>query len=87
MARDIDLTQPGPAGLMFDPSRLTDFGQARERAARAALEHWCISCGQPASHGFGCFAHTDGVWACADIDCKAEAEARAAAPPQLVAAE
>lgn len=87
MSRQLDLTIPGPAGLMFDPSNLTGFGQDRERAARAALERWCVSCGQPASHGFGCFAHTDGVWACADLDCRAVAEARAAAPSQLIAAE
>lgn len=59
---------------MFDPSNLTGFGQDRERAARAALERWCVSCGQPASHGFGCFAHTDGVWACGLPECRAEAE-------------
>lgn len=72
---------------MFDASALTESAEHRERAARAALEHWCVSCGQPASHGFGCFAHTDGVWACADIGCRAVAEARAAAPSHRIAAE
>lgn len=87
MAAELDPFVPGPAGLMLDPRRLNEFGLQRERAARARLERWCISCGQPANFGFGAFAHTDGVWACSDLDCRAVAEARAAAPSHLIAAE
>ena len=85
MARDFDRNMPGPAGLMLDPSTLTDIGWKAERAARRALERFCFACGQPASFGFGCFADEDGIWACVDGGCRAKAEARvssAAAPPR-----
>ncbi|WP_336488316.1 hypothetical protein [Methylobacterium nigriterrae] len=58
-------------------SHLSEFGEALERAARAALERFCAICGQPASISFGCFTDRDGTWVCEDLDCRAEAEARA----------
>lgn len=74
---------PGRAGLFFSTDDLTEAGWKQERAARARLERWCGNCGQPATRGFGATLHDDGVWACFEADCKAAAEAQAAARSKL----
>ncbi len=71
MSRELDHTRPGPAGLYFDPSRLTPAGWQQEMAARARLETHCTICGTiPAPYGYGRHA------ACDEIDCRSEAKAR-----------
>ncbi|MGU3476421.1 hypothetical protein [Methylobacterium sp. D48H] len=61
----------------------------REAARKAAeaereppVERTCASCGVfGASFGFGVFRNrSDGMWSCADPDCRAIVEARAAIP-------
>lgn len=87
MAREIDITQPGPAGLYFDHDSLTDAGKASDRAIMASLERYCCACGSVgASYGFGVIGNEPGFWACgSDAECLQEAsrkakEARAANP-------
>ncbi|MGN8092831.1 hypothetical protein [Methylobacterium sp. 22177] len=62
----------------------------REAARKAAdaereppAEHVCAECGVfGASFGFGCFRNrSEGLWSCADWQCLAIVEARAAVPP------
>jgi hypothetical protein len=47
------------------------------------VERTCASCGVfGASFGFGVFRNrSDGMWSCADPDCRAIVEARVAVPP------
>ncbi|MFB0490213.1 hypothetical protein ABIE45_002799 [Methylobacterium sp. OAE515] len=56
--------------------------EAIERAKRLA-ERSCASCGVfGASFGFGVFRNLgDGMWSCADPECRAIVEARVAVPP------
>lgn len=86
MSAETDHTQPGKAGLYYRTEALTDGGWQQENAARASLERWCHSCGQSAGYGFGVTLKDDGLWSCADADCRASAEAEIArrdcpAPP------
>ena len=78
----VDYTKPGPAGLYFDLRRLTRNAHIAaipgERTARQALEHWCATCGQSACYGYGMTLGSEGVWSCADADCRAAGEAWAA---------
>jgi hypothetical protein len=73
-------TLPGPAGLFFRTGELSSAGWQLEHAARARLERWCAFCGQSACYGYGVTLASEGVWSCADADCQALAEARAASP-------
>ncbi|WP_457104330.1 hypothetical protein [Methylobacterium sp. P5_C11] len=59
---------------------------AEEEAAAKAngpVERTCASCGVfDASFGFGCFRkRSDGMWSCADRECRAIVAARVALPP------
>lgn len=72
--------------------RLADQEAERIRAQQAAGhpgQNDCDVCGLvgAGSFGFGCFIGRRGVWACDDLDCRAEAKARAKSHRQLVAAE
>jgi hypothetical protein len=75
---DVVQTVAGKAGLFRDCSRLTDAGWQQEHAARQFLERWCHSCGLSACYGYGVTLKDDGVWSCADADCRASAEAEIA---------
>lgn len=57
--------------------------EAAEQAAKGGVERTCASCGVfGASFGFGVFRNrSDGMWSCADPDCRAIVEARVAVPP------
>lgn len=57
--------------------------EAAEQAAKRPTERTCASCGVfGASFGFGVFRNrSDGMWSCADPDCRAIVEARVAVPP------
>ncbi|KQS81706.1 hypothetical protein ASG32_02855 [Methylobacterium sp. Leaf361] len=57
--------------------------EAAEQAAKGGIERTCASCGVfGASFGFGVFRNrSDGMWSCADPDCRAIVEARVAVPP------
>lgn len=57
--------------------------EAAEQAAKRPVERSCASCGVfGASFGFGVFRNrSDGMWSCADPDCRAIVEARVAVPP------
>lgn len=61
--------------------------EAARKAAEAQREppgeRTCASCGVfGASFGFGVFRNrSDGLWSCADTDCRAIVEARVAVPP------
>lgn len=61
--------------------------EAAEQAAKSPTEHTCASCGVfGASFGFGVFRNrSDGMWSCADPDCRAIVEARVAVPPMPAA--
>lgn len=61
--------------------------QAAEREANRPVEHTCAACGVfGASFGFGVFRNrSDGMWSCADPECRAIVEARVAIPVQRVA--
>lgn len=76
MTSTFDPTVPGPAGIFFDPKDLTPAGWQQEHEARARLERWCAYCGQSACYGFGVSLKDDGVWTCADPDCRRAAEAQ-----------
>lgn len=56
--------------------------EAAEQAAKRPVERICASCGVfGASFGFGVFRNrSDGMWSCADPDCRAIVEARVAVP-------
>lgn len=56
--------------------------EAAEQAAKRPVERSCASCGVfGASFGFGVFRNrSDGMWSCADTDCRAIVEARVAVP-------
>lgn len=56
--------------------------EAAEQAAKRPVERSCASCGVfGASFGFGVFRNrSDGMWSCADPDCRAIVEARVAVP-------
>lgn len=73
-----DPTLPGPAGLFFRTENLSPIGWHQEHQARSHLERWCHSCGQSACYGFGVSLKDDGVWSCADADCRRAAEAQVA---------
>ncbi|KAA0122155.1 hypothetical protein CIW48_19335 [Methylobacterium sp. P1-11] len=57
--------------------------EAAEQAAKRPTERTCASCGVfGASFGFGVFRNrSDGMWSCADPDCRAIVKARVAVPP------
>ncbi|MGU3467569.1 hypothetical protein ACLBXO_22235 [Methylobacterium sp. C33D] len=57
--------------------------EAAEQAAKRPVERSCAACGVfGASFGFGVFRNrSDGMWSCADPDCRAIVEARVAMPP------
>lgn len=76
---EADLTCPGPAGLFRFVTDLTASGWQQENRARARLERWCSQCGQRALYGYGETLSTEGVLSCSDADCRAAAEAAAAA--------
>lgn len=61
--------------------------EAAEQAAKRPVERSCAACGVfGASFGFGVFRnHSDGLWSCADPDCRAIVEARVAVPPMPAA--
>ncbi|MEE7491111.1 hypothetical protein [Methylobacterium oryzae] len=61
--------------------------EAAERAAKGGVDRTCASCGVfGASFGFGVFRNrSDGMWSCADPDCRANVEARVALPPMPAA--
>lgn len=65
--------------------------RAAERAAQLAAsrepERSCAACGVfGASFGFGVFRNrSDGMWSCADPECRAIVEARVAIPAARVA--
>lgn len=72
--------------------RMADQEAERVRAAQAASPRQadCNVCGlvEAGCFGFGSFRDRRGIWACQDIDCRAEAEARwRAAGRTLEAAE
>ncbi|MBA9063110.1 hypothetical protein GGQ91_002498 [Methylobacterium fujisawaense] len=54
--------------------------EAAEQAAKRPVERSCAACGVfGASFGFGVFRNrSDGMWSCADQDCRAIIEARVA---------
>lgn len=56
--------------------------EAAEQAAKGGVERSCAACGVfGASFGFGVFRNrSDGMWSCADPDCRAIVEARVAVP-------
>ena len=85
-SRTPDLTQPGPAGLAYDRNSLISSAREADIAVGATLERWCAFCGQPATHGFGVFIGIEGIWTCADADCRAAGRA-AVSPFRLQAAE
>ncbi|MBN4095622.1 hypothetical protein [Methylobacterium sp. OT2] len=57
--------------------------EAAEQAAKRPVERCCAACGVfGASFGFGVFRNrSDGMWSCADPECRAIVEARVAVPP------
>ena len=61
--------------------------KAAEQAAKRPTERTCASCGVfGASFGFGIFRNrSDGMWSCADPDCRAIVEARVSVPPMPAA--
>lgn len=61
--------------------------EAAEQAAKRPVERSCAACGVfGASFGFGVFRNrSDGMWSCADPDCRAIVEARVAVPPMPAA--
>ncbi len=61
--------------------------EAAEQAAKRPVERSCAACGVfGASFGFGVFRNrSDGLWSCADPDCRAIVEARVAVPPMPAA--
>lgn len=56
--------------------------EAAEQAAKRPVERSCAACGVfGASFGFGVFRNrSDGMWSCADPDCRAIVEARVSVP-------
>lgn len=56
--------------------------KAEQAVREPPVEHSCASCGVfGASFGFGVFRNrSDGMWSCADLDCRKIVEARAAIP-------
>lgn len=61
--------------------------EAGEEVAKRPVERSCAACGVfGASFGFGVFRNrSDGMWSCADPDCRAIVEARVAVPPMPAA--
>lgn len=81
----LDLSIPGPAGLFFDPSLLTDEAAAQDRAVRAALAPRCSICGSlRAPYGYGDFSdgRPGARFACGDIICRAQAKAQVCLKPE-----
>lgn len=76
--------------LVGDPEWVDPLLNKREVAVHRPRQEDCDICGlvEHGCFGFGCSRTRRGVWACQDIDCRAEAEARARGTTTiLIAAE
>lgn len=76
--------------LVGDPDHLApSWARETTEAAPAGTMNDCDVCGLVGAgcFGFGSFIGKLGVWSCKDLDCRAEAQARASGQRNLIAAE
>ena len=73
-----------------DPDHIApSWAREAEDTAQPGIQADCDICGLVGAgcFGFGAFRTQRGVWACDDLDCRSEAEARASGHRNLIAAE